>query len=137
MGLVIRDQQKVWSIELTRFHGLNVVIYNIVTGSKQTPLVIEYLPPSTLDYLPDLEKSLTQFQDQDPIVLGDLKSNIGQAQNLRSLQIADLLIDFELVDLLHHFQQRWKLRQMKTWLQVRKCRLLREKCDYILGMDWR
>ena len=77
MGLVIRDQQKVWNIELTCFHGLNVVIYNIVTGSKQTPLVIEYLPPSTLDYLPDLEKSLTRFQDQGPIVLGDPNADIG------------------------------------------------------------
>ena len=41
-------------MELTRFHGLDVVSYKVVYGGKHTPLVITYLPPSTLEHLLDL-----------------------------------------------------------------------------------
>ena len=42
-----------------RFHRPNVVICEVVASGKQTPLIIAYFPPSTLDHLPDLEESLT------------------------------------------------------------------------------
>ena len=45
--------------------------------------------------------SLTRFRDQKPIVLGDLNADI-QAQNPRSNQVADLLMEFGMVVLYHH-----------------------------------
>ena len=66
-----------WSIESTRFHGTNVVSYNIVTGKKGNPVIGAYLPPSTLDNLPDLEENLARIWDQYPIVLGYLDAIIG------------------------------------------------------------
>ena len=53
VGMVVCDRLKVWSFELTRFHGLNVVSCKFVSGGKRTPLIGAYLHPSTLDHLLD------------------------------------------------------------------------------------
>ena len=103
MGLVVKYWPKGWSVELTRFHRPNVVRCDIVTSRKRTPLIGAYLSPSTLEHLLDLEDYLTRFLDQDPIVIGGLKTNIGQAQKLLRQYITDMLMEFGLVDLLHHF----------------------------------
>ena len=55
----------------------------------------------TLEHLPDLEGALTRFRDQEPILLGELNVEI-QSQNPRSHQVADIMMEFRLVDLCHH-----------------------------------
>ena len=82
VGLVVRDRPQGWSKESTRFHGPIMVICEVITN-KKTPLTGTYLPPSTLEHLTDLEEALAHFQNQEPIVLGDLNTNI-QSQNPRS-----------------------------------------------------
>ena len=91
------------------------------------------LPPYTLDHLLYLKEALTLFQDQDPMVLRDLRADIGQSQNPRSHQVADLLMDFRQMDLLHHFRQRGRFWHMNTWYQMIQGRLMRAKSDNILG----
>ena len=86
-----------------RLHGPNVVSYKVVTGRKRTLLIGAYLPHYNLEIFPDLEEALKRFRDQDLIVLGDPNVEIGQAQNFHSQQVADLLMEFGLMDLLHHF----------------------------------
>ena len=54
-----------------------------------------------MDHLPDLAEYLNHLQDQNPIVLGDLNADI-QSQKSRSQQVADLLMEFGLVDHRHH-----------------------------------
>ena len=71
-----------------------MVICEVVNGGTQNPIIGTYLPPSTLEHLPDLEEGLLCSRDQDTIALGDLNSNIGQSQNSRSQQVADLLTKF-------------------------------------------
>ena len=66
------------------FHGLNVVSCNVASDSKQTPLIGAYLTTSTMEHLPDLEEALTRFQDQYPIMLGDLNASIGKSHNPHS-----------------------------------------------------
>ena len=63
---------------------VNVVSYEVITDRKRTPIIGSYLQSSTLEYLPNLEVSLTHFWNQYPIVIGDLSANIGKAHNLRS-----------------------------------------------------
>ena len=109
MGLVVRDQPQVWIIELTRFHGPNIVICEVVTDRKCTLIIGAYLPPSTLEHLPDLEKALTRFQDQYPIVVGDLNSDLGQSQNPHIQQVSALLLDVGLMGLLCHFRQHGRV----------------------------
>ena len=47
---------------------------------------------SPLKNLLDLEEYLVRFRYQEPIVMGDLNSNIGQAQKPLSQQVAKLLM---------------------------------------------
>ena len=68
-------------------------------------------------------------------MLGDLSTNIVQSHNPCSQNVAGILIEFGLVDLLHYFRQRWRFCHLKTWSQMRQCRLLQARCDYILGTD--
>ena len=97
------------------------------TNVKRTPIIGSCLPPPTLEHLPDLEDSLKPFRYQYTIVLGDLSADIGQAYNPRSHQVADFLMDFGLINLIHHFQQRWHYQHMKTWYREIQGRAMRER----------
>ena len=54
-----------------------------------------------MENLTDLEESLKHFRYQEPILLGDLSAEI-QSQNPRSHQVADIMMEFGLLDLCHH-----------------------------------
>ena len=62
IGLVTRERPNGWGIESMRFHGTNVVSCEIFTGHTRTPIVGAYLPPSTLEHLPDLYEALQHFK---------------------------------------------------------------------------
>ena len=79
----------------------NVESCEIVTKPTRTLLVGAYLPPSTLEPLPDLEASLKFFKD--PIVIGDLKIALDEARILWSQQVPDLLAYYGLINLVQHF----------------------------------
>ena len=81
VGLVFQDRPQVCSLESTRFHGKNLVSYDVVKYKKQNPIIAKSLPPYTLDHLPDLEEGLTRFRNQDLTVLGDLNTDTDQAHN--------------------------------------------------------
>ena len=118
---------------------MDVVIYEVITDTngKNTLIIGAYLQPSTLKHLTDLEEALIRFRDHNPIVLGDLSADIGQAQNPRSQQVAGLLMEFRMMDLLLCLRQRWRHRKMKTWTWVRQGILMQARSDYILGKDRR
>ena len=101
--LVVWYQPQNWSLESMRFHWLNSVSFEVVTDRNQNPIIGAYLPSSTLENLPDMKKAHTRFWDQYPIELGYLNANIGQAEDPNSHQVADLLMEFGLMDLLHYF----------------------------------
>ena len=90
--MVVRDQPQGCSLDSTHFHGPKVVSSEVITDWKLTLIIGAYLPPYTLEHLPDLEEALTRFWYQDTIFMEDLNAKIGQAQNLRSQQVADLLM---------------------------------------------
>ena len=140
--LVIRDWPQVWSLDQTRLHESKLMSCKVVTNRISTLIIREYFPPSTLDHstlehLTDLEEALTRFCDQYPIVLGDLRPEIFQAQNPHSQQVSDLLMKFGLMDLLRHFGQSGKSRHTKTWSWARQGIVIRERSDCILETDWR
>ena len=37
--LVVRDQPQKWSAEVEGLHGLNVVIYMVISDGKRTPII--------------------------------------------------------------------------------------------------
>ena len=84
MGLVVRGQTDGQSVELKRFHGLNVVSCEILSVRQQASLIRAYLPLSTIEHLPDLEEALKRFMGNDSIVIRYLNVIIGRLQNPRS-----------------------------------------------------
>ena len=110
-----------------------MVSCKLVTRLIRTPLVGAYLPPSTLEHLPDLEEALKRFKD--PIVLGGLNVDLNKARILRSQQVADLIVEYGLIYLVSHYCQRHRFRNLKTWSQVQQGTVLWSRCDYIFGPD--
>ena len=100
--LVIQERHQGWSLEATRFHRLNMVSCEVVTNKKRSSVIGVNHSPSTLEHVPDLEEDLNHFWYKDTMFLGELRANINQAQNPRRHQVADLLIKFGLIDLLHY-----------------------------------
>ena len=107
-----RERPSEWEIESMHYHGLNVISCDPITGHTCTPLVGAYLPPSALDQLPDLEDHLRRFRD--PIFLGDLDMDIDKARSPRSQQVADLLVVYVIIDLVRHFCQCRRFRNLKN-----------------------
>ena len=101
-------------LRVNMLQWVKYVSCKVITNRKQTPIIGKYLPTSTLEHVPDFEDSMKRFQAQYPIVLGEMSVNIDKYQKPCSQQVADLLMDFCLMDLLHHFWQQWLLRHMKT-----------------------
>ena len=63
-----------------------------------------YLPPSTVEHLPDVEEALQRFKVQDPIFLADINVDLDDARISRSQHLADLLTEFGLIDLVRHLR---------------------------------
>ena len=78
---------------------------------------------------------MSRFRDLDPIVIGYFSANIGKPQNPCSQQVADLMTEFGMIDLLHHLLQCWRYRYMKTRTRERQGRAIQSSSNYILGMD--
>ena len=95
-----------WILELTRFHGPNVVSYEVVRGTSRTPVIGAHLPMITLDHLPDLKEALERYRSQDLILMGNLNMYLDEAQNLRSHLVIDMLTEFALINLMSQSQQR-------------------------------
>ena len=125
VGLIVWERPQGWSIESMRFHGMKMVIFRVATHVKRTPTIYVYLPTSTLEHLTDLEEALTCFRDQYTIVLGDLNADTNQSQNPCNQKVADLLIEFGMMDLLHKFWKCWRFQNVKMWSQVNQGRLMR------------
>ena len=86
----------------------------LVTGLTWTLLVNAYLPPSTLHHMRDLEEDLKRFKD--PIFLGYLNMDLDESPRIQL--VADLLVEYGIIDLVRHFCQRCRFRNLKTWSQV-------------------
>ena len=79
------------------YRGPNMVNCEIITGLTRTPLVGVYLPPSTLEHLPDLEEAIQRFRC--PIFLGGLNVDLDEARSSRIQHVLDLLSNYGLIDL--------------------------------------
>jgi hypothetical protein len=69
------------------------------------------------------------------ILLGDLNVNLNNPRNDRGLQIATIVADLGLEDLISHFHQKCNYRGKFTWWMRRGNSIIKAKCDYILGSD--
>ena len=117
VALVYREAADDWHLESTRHHGPNCISAIVVTGDVRSPVVGVYLPPSSLDSLPDLDEALARFPGQKVSVLGDLNVDLMQPTNPRSHAVAAVLSSHGLEDMLPHFLQRSPFRHNTTYWQ--------------------
>ena len=61
--------------------------------------------------------------------------DLDEAQKHCSQLIANLLTEFGLINLMHHFWQPLRFRHLTTWTQVCQVTVLREMYDYIPSTD--
>ena len=81
-----------------------------------------------LYHLPELEEALRRLQVLDPIVLGDLNFDPDSVRSPRSHLMADLLTEFDLIDLVQHLIPRLQFQDLKTWTQVLQGNVLHSQC---------
>ena len=105
IGLVLLELPNGWEIKSTRFHWLNVVSCDIFNGRIWTLLISAYLLPSMLNYLQYPKEALQRFKGMNPIFSGDLNVDLDDVCSLWRQRVADLLTEFELIDLVWHFHQ--------------------------------
>ena len=115
------------------FRWPNLVSFKVIRGMYWTPIIVAYLPPSTLDHLPDIDESFECFRVQDPILMEDLNEDLDEARNLCSQLVTNILTAFGLINLMHHFRQSCCFFHIKTWTQFRQGTMLSARCNYILG----
>ena len=63
--------------------------------------------------------------------------NLDKSRGPQSQRVADPLVEYGIIDLVRHFCQRRRFRNLKTWSQVRQGTVLQSRCDYTLGLDQR
>ena len=90
-----------------------------------------------LAHILDLEEALAHLLYQDPIMLRDLNVDLDEAQNPHSQIIANLLTEFGLIDLIHHFQKSLCFNDLRMWTQALQGTVLRDRCNFILETDQR
>ena len=137
VDMVMRERPGRWGIQSTRFQGPNVIICEIVTVHTRTSLIGAYLPPSTLKHLLDFDETLQCFKGLDPIFLGNFNVDLDKSRSLQSQPVAELLMEFGLIDQVRQFQQRRWFWYLMNWTQVRQGTVLYLRCDYILRADRR
>ena len=60
------------------------------------------------------------FQVQDPIMLVYLNMDLDESKKTRSRLVADLMTEFGIINLMHHFRKRICFLHLKIWTQVRQ-----------------
>jgi hypothetical protein len=105
VALVHKKDAKNWSVESPVWHSSNILSFVLVLGEKRMAIIGIYLPPSNnLSDLPDLDEAMRWFPNYNPIVFGDLNSNLSKP-NSRANQINAALAPYGLIDLLQHYKQ--------------------------------
>ena len=117
------------------YHIPNVASCKNITRLTWNPLFGAYLPLSTLEHLPDLEDAMHRFRY--PIVFRDLNMYLDKARILRSQQLVDFLVEYGLIDLVRHFHQSRRFRNLNTWSQVRQGNVLWSRYNHITRKDRR
>lgn len=127
-----------WQVESVRYHGPNVISFQLVAASRRWGVVGAYIPPSDLDTVEFITQAFEALpRALPPILLGDLNVDLDNPRDERGQAIATEMAGLGLEDLLLHFRQRRGFRHGMTWMQHRDGRTVQAHCDYILGTDRR
>ena len=140
VALFWKENNDRYMIESVRGHGPNIVSCILVTGEQRWKAVGMYCPPSEDDgaTLHHLQEALASSGSMPIILGGDLNVDLlASGRSARDTEIATVLASYGLDDMSRHFLQRTKHRRRWTWKQRREGRVVRSRCDVIMGTDRR
>jgi hypothetical protein len=104
-------------------------------GQKRYSCVGGYIPTKDESIIESIGKAFDSLPKGQRILLGDLNVNINNPRNDCGLQVATIVADFGLEDLISHFHQKCNYREKFTWWMRRGNSIIKVKCDYILGSE--
>jgi hypothetical protein len=113
----------------------DVVSFQLATGQKRYSCVGGYIPPKDESTIESIGKVFDSLSKGPRIMLGDLNVNLNNPRNDWGLQIATIVADLGLEDLISHFHQKCNYREKFTWWMRRGSSIIKAKCDYILGSE--
>jgi hypothetical protein len=93
----------------------DVISFQLATGQKRYSCVGGCIPPKDESILVSIGKAFDSFPKGPRILLGDLNVNLNNPRNDRGLQIATMIADLGLEDLISHFHQKCNYREKFTW----------------------
>jgi exonuclease III len=113
VALIYRESEY-WIIESVRRFGSDVISFQLATGHKGYSCVGGYIPPKDKSIIESVGKAFDSLPKGPRILLGDLNVNLNNPRNDRGLQIATLVADLGLEDLISHFHQKCNYREKFT-----------------------
>jgi hypothetical protein len=134
VALIYRESEY-WIVESVKHFGSDVISFQLATGQKRYSCVGGYIPPKDEPIIESIGKAFDSLPKGPRILLGDLNVNLNNPRNDRGLQIATMVEDLGLEDLISHFHQKCNYRETSTWWMQRGNLIIKAKCDYILGFD--
>jgi exonuclease III len=134
VALVYR-QSSYWQIESERVHGSNVISFELVTGHRRTLVIGAYIPPGDENALEFIEQAAQRRPNLPVLLMGDLNVDLLNLRDTRDANIAAMIANLGLLDLLAHFYMRSGFGHRNTWFQTREHSMLSSRCDYILGSN--
>ena len=87
LALIVRNDgtKTNWTVESPQRHGPNVLSCLLISGSRRTPLIGAYLPPSCTAHLKYLTEAFNHFPPTlDPILLSNLNADITKLRRATS-----------------------------------------------------
>jgi hypothetical protein len=92
-------------------------------------------PPTDVSILQYIGEAIKEFPSGPKVFLGDLSSHLKNPRNDRAMIVANYMADLELLYNYGDYRHSKKHRKSFTWWQRRNNKIIRAKCDFILGSE--
>ena len=95
---------KGWQVEGTASFGPNVMSFLLMSGARLCYVVGEYVPPKDVPAMHSMDQALrAASKGLEIILMGDLNARLGDPRDEREEDLATVLVDRVLVNMIDHF----------------------------------
>jgi hypothetical protein len=108
--------------------GSDVIRFQLATGHKRYSCVGGCIPPKDESIIKSIGKAFDIMPKVPGILIGDLDLNLNNPRNDRGLQIATMVADLGLEDLISHFHQKFNYREKFVWWTRLGNSIIKAKC---------
>ena len=140
IALLWQPEHKAFEIEATKILTPNLITFQLVMGDERYYVIGIYIPPNNTEGGNELRVAWEVCPANcHPIVMGDLYINLGNPNDDREVDIANLLDEINLVDMTRKFAlqrcRQQKARTRWTWRQKHRGHWIHSQPDYIMARE--